>query len=90
MSNSEIEPGGGVGAMRFDVGGNIVDAYRILEDTRRNCSGGATHWNTWLSYEEVGYGYAFETDLRGAGEAVRGTRWAASTTKPRRATRSAR
>ncbi|RKT85339.1 protein of unknown function [Saccharopolyspora antimicrobica] len=71
VSNSEIEPGGGVGAVRFDVGGNIADAYRILDDTRRNCAGGKTPWDTWLSCEEVGYGYVFETDPWGRDEAVR-------------------
>ncbi|MEV5538812.1 alkaline phosphatase PhoX [Saccharopolyspora shandongensis] len=71
VSNSEVEPGGGVGAIKFDSGGNVTDAYRILEDTRRNCSGGATPWNTWLSCEEVSYGYVFETDPWGVKEAVR-------------------
>ncbi|TDD51378.1 alkaline phosphatase PhoX [Saccharopolyspora elongata] len=71
VSNSEIEPGGGVGAVRFDSGGGIADAYRILDDTRRNCAGGTTPWNTWLSCEEVGYGYVFETDPWGAKNAVR-------------------
>ncbi|MER7076962.1 protein of unknown function [Saccharopolyspora kobensis] len=71
VSNSEIEPGGGVGAVRFDAGGNIADAYRILDDTRRNCAGGKTPWDTWLSCEEVGYGYVFETDPWGRNEAVR-------------------
>lgn len=36
----------------------------------RNCSGGATPWNTWLSCEETDRGYVFETDPWG-GEPVR-------------------
>lgn len=53
VSNAELGRGdGGVGAIRFDESGEIVDAYRILDGTARNCSGGATPWSTWLSCEE--------------------------------------
>jgi secreted PhoX family phosphatase len=71
VSNSEITPGGGAGAVRFDANGTITDAYRILADTRQNCAGGATPWNTWLSCEEIDYGYVFETDPWGAKQALR-------------------
>jgi len=53
VSNSEVPAeGGGVGAVRFDDDGTIVDSYRILTGTSGNCAGGATPWGTWLSCEE--------------------------------------
>jgi secreted PhoX family phosphatase len=72
VSNSELDHGaGGVGALRFDAGGTIVGAGRILGDTSRNCAGGATPWNTWLSCEERDRGYVYETDPYGRAPAVR-------------------
>lgn len=61
VSNSESTPGG-VGALRFDANGEVTDNYRILRNTRRNCAGGATPWQTWLSCEEVGDGQVYECD----------------------------
>jgi len=60
-SNSEISPGGGASALRFDASGTITAAYRTLANTRQNCAGGATPWNSWLSCEEVDLGYVYET-----------------------------
>ena len=60
VSNSEVSMTGGVGAIVFDAHGNIVDAYSILENTSRNCAGGATPWGSWLSCEEMDSGRVWE------------------------------
>jgi uncharacterized protein len=70
VSNSELPIVGGVGALRFDANGTIVDTYPILKKTNVNCAGGATPWNTWLSCEEVARGQVYECDPQGKIEAV--------------------
>ena len=71
VSNSEIgEPDGGVGAVRFDARGRVVDAYRILDGTGTNCSGGPTPWGRWLSCEEHSEGHVWECDPRRAGQGI--------------------
>ncbi len=62
VSNSETSPRGGVGALRFAADGTLSDAYRILDNTRRNCAGGQTPWQTWLSCEETGDGLVYECE----------------------------
>ncbi|MET9679479.1 alkaline phosphatase PhoX [Streptomyces coeruleorubidus] len=71
VSNSEINPSGGASAVKFSSTGAITGAYRILSNTRQNCAGGKTPWNTWLSCEEVDRGYVFETDPWGVKASVR-------------------
>jgi secreted PhoX family phosphatase len=46
VSNSETLRGG-ASAMRFDASGRTHSAYRILDGTTQNCSGGGTPWGTW-------------------------------------------
>ena len=72
VSNSEMGPGAsGVGALRFDATGGIVDAYSILSGTTRNCAGGKFPANRWLSCEENGdIGLVYECDVTGAAAAV--------------------
>ncbi len=71
VSNSEVDDGGGgVGVLSFAPGGGIIDAYRILEHTSFNCSGGPTPWGTWLSCEEIDAGQVWECNPFAPGQGV--------------------
>jgi secreted PhoX family phosphatase len=71
VSNSELDSAaGGVSALRFDRAATITAAYRILAGSTRNCAGGATPWQTWLSGEETDRGFVHETDPFGVKAAV--------------------
>lgn len=66
VSNSELKnKTGGVGAVRFNAQGQLIDAYSILNHTDRNCAGGPTPWETWLSCEETDTGQVWECDPTG-------------------------
>lgn len=70
VSNSETLDGG-ASAIRFTADGDVADAYRILDGTLQNCSGGGTPWGTWLSCEEVEGGFVWECDPTGRRKGVK-------------------
>ena len=72
VSNSELfgADDSGVGAIRFDHRGRILDAYPILRGSSRNCAGGTTPWETWLSGEERDGGKIWECDPTGRRPAI--------------------
>jgi len=51
---------GGVGALYFNAQNEVVDYKMIQKSTRRNCSGGKTWWNTWVTCEETNGGGVYE------------------------------
>lgn len=67
VSNAELSDNeGGVGALVFDRDGNVVHYDMVLTKTNRNCGGGRTPWNTWISCEEDGgRGQCYEVDPTG-------------------------
>lgn len=64
----DIHSPGGVTLIELDKNLNVVREQHALTGTSRNCSGGPTPWNTWLTCEESTttevkkHGYVFEVD----------------------------
>lgn len=61
-SNSETSYPGGVGALRFNADGDVIDYYRIVEAgvTSTNCGVGRTPYGTLLTMEERSGGQVWE------------------------------
>jgi Bacterial protein of unknown function (DUF839) len=71
VSNSEMRKGGGrggVGAITFNVDGEVLDYQMVLERTTANCGGGPTPWGAWISCEETSRGIAYQVDPTGRRE----------------------
>lgn len=72
VSNAEVSGWrqGGVGALRFNAEGELIDSYPICTGTTNNCAGGPTPWGTWLTCEEIDEGLVYECDPTGSQAAV--------------------
>ena len=68
VSNSENpnKGKGGVYRLHLDGQGRPVEYRQLLSNTTRNCNGGLTPWNTFVSCEEVPRGQCWQVDPTGA------------------------
>jgi secreted PhoX family phosphatase len=63
MSNSETSSGaGGVYGLYFNKNEEITNYKALLTGTSRNCGGGLSPWNTWVSCEEVEGGQCWQVE----------------------------
>jgi len=61
VTNSELSSAaGGVYGLYFDSSGNVSSFTKFLGSTTRNCGGGLTPWNTWITCEEFGTGQCWQ------------------------------
>lgn len=71
----DAEASGGTTTLEFDTeAGRFVSAYGSLSGTMRNCAGGETPWDSWLTCEETTdstrapHGYVFEVPADALGD----------------------
>ena len=71
----DVHGAGGTTTLEFDTGtGQLIEASDSLSGTLRNCAGGPTPWNSWLTCEEtaefttVPHGYVFDVPADGLGD----------------------
>jgi uncharacterized protein len=58
-SNAELEKGGVYGVV-FDSKGFVRNYMTLINNTKRNCNGGRTPWNTWVTCEETPGGQCWQ------------------------------
>jgi secreted PhoX family phosphatase len=71
----DLGASGGTTTLEFDTKkGKFIEAFESLSGTIRNCAGGPTPWNSWLTCEEttlfttVPHGYVFDVPASGMGD----------------------